>query len=437
MNSGEAHPHRVVLIIGAGAAGIAAALYLKDLGMTTIILEARNRRGGRCLTKDIKDFKVDLGASWIHCYGDTNPISDWVRKNKYPLDQNEIGLRVYFDEIEGPLTVAHVMEQQGNVSELLYKAQQKVKNNEKANLYDSINLEYLQIKTSQNDLKNRVLDMLLNKTEHYYAASLEELSTLYYDHTGYGEYGGDGTPTNGYGSLIEKMSEGLEIIYNQEVTEVNYCEGNVKVITKSGEKYEADHIIVTVSLGILKAKLIKFTPELPKRKQQAIEKLGFGLMNKIILKFKKNFWGEKVNSFSVSSNERGKFPWFYSFSNEKNVLCCFVTDKFAKNLEKNNDKEIIEAILEYLKSFNHEKEIELEDYIITRWGQDPYALGSYSYFASGSTPEDCDILKECLIKTVYFAGEACYKNNIGVCHGAFATGMEAAKMIILDNKLKN
>ena len=425
-----------IIIIGAGAAGISSALYLKSLGITPIILEASNRRGGRCLTQNLGDFKVDLGASWIHSYGDSNQIRDWVRKNKYPLVNEPQGERQYFDEIEGKFTITQLLEQHENASELIETAQRRGKDNEEANLYDLINPEYENIKKSQKDFQNRVLDMMLNKTEHYYAASLEELSAYYFDHTEYGEYGGDATPKDGYGTLMEKMSEGLDIIYNQEVIEINYSEGKVEVKTKNGEKFEANYAIITVSLGILKKNLIKFNPELPKEKQKVIDKLGFGLMNKIILRFRKNFWGSNVSCFSISSVERGKFPWFFNFSNEKNVLCCFVTDKFAKNLEKLTDQEIIDSVMEYLhKLYKNEKEIELEGYIITKWGQNPFALGSYSFFAAGSKPSDCDTLKESILKTVYFAGEACYKKNIGVCHGAYATGVEAAKSLIFENKM--
>lgn len=427
-----------VLIIGAGAAGIGAANYLISQGLKPIIIEARTRIGGRCLTQSLQGFNVDLGASWIHSYGDSNLIRQWIRANKYPLKKEQNGNdRKYFDEKNGEVLYPVLRTQQEILSYLMYSSLEKAKNNENMSIFDSISEEYFKIQKNQGELENRVLNRMLNQTEHYYAASLEELSALYYEYTGFGENGGDASPEDGYGKLLEKMAEKMNVVLGEEVEEVKYSEKNVKIFTKSKKVYEANFVIVTVPLGVLKAKKINFFPELPKIKQQAIEKLGFGLMNKIILKFKKNFWGEKVCSFSVCSEEKGKFPWFYSFSNEKNVLCCFVTDKFAKKVEKMNDEEIIFEILHFLRISLKTKDIELEDYIITRWGQDPYSMGSYSFFAAGSNPEDCEILSENILNTLYFAGEACYKKNIGVCHGAYATGEEAAKKLIFENKIQN
>lgn len=427
-----------IIIIGAGAAGIGAAKYLISQGLKPMILEARMRIGGRCFTQSLQGFNVDLGASWVHSYGDSNLIRQWIRANNYPLQKEQEGLEYkYFDEKNGEVLLTVLRTQQKYLSYLFYSSSEKAKNNENMSLFDSLSEEFIKIQKTQGELENRVLKRMLNQTEHFYGASLEELSALYYEYTGFGEYGGDATPRDGYGKLIEKMAEKINVVLGEEVEEVHYSEKNVKIFTKNKKNYEANFAIVTVPLGILKAKKINFFPELPKSKQEAISKLGFGVMNKIILKFKKNFWGEKVCKFSICSEEKGKFPWFYSFSNEINVLCCFVTDNFAKKMEKLTDEEIIFEILHFLRISLKTKDIELEDYVITRWGQDPFSMGSYSFFAAGSNPEDCEKLSENILKTVYFAGEACYKNNIGVCHGAYATGEEASKRLLFDNKILN
>jgi monoamine oxidase len=202
---------------------------------------------------------------------------------------------------------------------------------------------------------------------------------------------------------------------------------------KSSVIYTCNYVICTLPLGVLKSNIVKFNPELPIKKQEAINLLGFGLMNKIVLKFKNNFWGSSVQSFNVSTSTKGKFPWFFVLNDKESVLCCFVTDDFAKEIEDWEDEKIINSITIQLKN-TFRVEVSVIEYKITRWGKDEFALGSYSFFKYNSNPTHCDTLRENVDLKLFFAGEACYKNNLGVLHGAYSTGILAAEEII---KLSN
>jgi lysine-specific histone demethylase 1 len=229
-----------------------------------------------------------------------------------------------------------------------------------------------------------------------------------------------------------------------------------------GDPFEliGDCIVVTVSLGVLKASSIQFEPALPHHKMRAISRLGFGLLDKVVLVFKKIFWDMEVDWFSCTSEKRLDCkifmnPHYYtkkSFkgtnrnSNNNGVsnnttlsaqvngegdlwlLVAFVNSEFAKELEKQSDSEAAEQMLCILEKHygNQVRENFVKGYV-TRWALDPFALGSYSYATFGATPQDQQDLgapvPECQF---YFAGEASIRHYYGTVHGAFLSGQRAA-----------
>ena len=110
--------------------------------------------------------------------------------------------------------------------------------------------------------------------------------------------------------------------------------------------YFCKKVLASFPLGVLKSNSVAFTPGLPQQHKLAIQRLGMGLMNKVILSFSENFWGP-VYWVSVGCDERGKYPHFYNFSQaDKHILCCFLTDDFARKCELKEDEEIVREILE-------------------------------------------------------------------------------------------
>lgn len=110
-------------------------------------------------------------------------------------------------------------------------------------------------------------------------------------------------------------------------------------------------------MGLLKNKFINFTPELPEHYQKSIQNLGVGLMNKILVSFTENFWGNSA-WLSIGCEERGKFSHFYNFSqNGKHILCCFITDDFARKAENLSDEVIMEDFLSLLKKIYKTKKV--------------------------------------------------------------------------------
>lgn len=145
--------------------------------------------------------------------------------------------------------------------------------------------------------------------------------------------GDDFLPEGTYVNLIKKLSRDLNIEINKQVVSIDRRADNIILVRCSDKSiYCCKKIIISLPLAILKSKKVEMIPELPERHQQAIDALGVGLMNKILLSFSEKFWGPSY-WISIGHNERGKFPHFYDFSQHgKYLLCCFVTDDFARKM---------------------------------------------------------------------------------------------------------
>ena len=205
----------------------------------------------------------------------------------------------------------------------------------------------------------------------------------------------------------------------------------IKVITDK-KHYEADKVIVTVPLGILKKETIKFHPSLPDHKKQAIDNLGMGVLDKIVLKFPRAFWPQDKRVITYFSENYSGIYWFHNFYAHFSspILIGFIGGDAARELEKRDNKSILQEVMELLqKLFGHSIPNPL-DYFITRWANDPFAYGSYSYIPLGASGRDYDLLAEPIEDKVFFAGEATDKHFFATTHGAYFSGIRAAERII-------
>ncbi|KAL6176001.1 hypothetical protein ACLB2K_052637 [Fragaria x ananassa] len=174
--------------------------------------------------------------------------------------------------------------------------------------------------------------------------------------------------------------------------------------------------------------VIEFVPELPQRKKDAIQSLGFGLLNKVAILFPYNFWGGDLDTFGHLTEDpsmRGEFFLFYSYSSVSGgpLLVALVAGDAAIKFEQMSPLESVNRVLEILRGIFHPKGIAVPDPIqavCTRWGKDDFAYGSYSYVAVESIGDG----------RVFFAGEATNKQYPATMHGALLSGMREAANIL-------
>lgn len=244
------------------------------------------------------------------------------------------------------------------------------------------------------------------------AASLHNLSLKYWNQDDDFEFiGNHSTIHNGYSCIPMALTKGLNVQLNNVVRCIKYDTDGMEVITdnvkinKQGIVYRGDIVICTLTLGILKIatsglgslqkNAVKFNPPLPRWKRDAIQRLGFGNLNKVVLCFDRIFWDPNTNLFgNVGSTtaSRGELFLFWCLSSMP-VLLALVAGKSAAIMESVSDDVIVGRCLAVLKGIFGNAAVPLpKDSVVTRWRSDPWSRGSYSYVSLGSSGNDYDLL---------------------------------------------
>ncbi|MCJ1481028.1 hypothetical protein MMC06_001184 [Schaereria dolodes] len=218
------------------------------------------------------------------------------------------------------------------------------------------------------------------------------------------------------------------------------------VFCEDGDIIEADHIILTTPLGVLKKRSIDFKPELPPWKLTPIDRLGFGTLNKIILVYEEPFWDvdqdmvgllreaeieNSLNQDDYSSN-RGRFYLFWNCikTSGRPLLIALMAGDAAHQAESLSDVQIVSEVTQQLAKMFAQKSVpEPSEAIVTRWGKDRFACGSYSYVGSQSQPGDYEAMAQ-PVGNLYFAGEATCGTHPATVHGAYISGLRAASEVI-------
>ncbi|KAJ7536240.1 hypothetical protein O6H91_12G061700 [Diphasiastrum complanatum] len=297
-------------------------------------------------------------------------------------------------------------------------------------------------------LDRRIMDWHFANLEYGCAAELNKVSLPFWNQDDV--YGGFGGPhcmiKEGYGSLMGCLGEGLDIRLGQAVTEIRYSslefgksgefKREVKVKTKTGEEFIGEAVLVTIPLGCLKADTIKFLPSLPNWKLSSIKKLGFGVLNKVVLEFANVFWDEAVDYFGATAEDtdsRGRCFMFWNLKRmvDAPILVALVVGKAALEGEKVESAEQIGHALSILRKLYGEKSVpEPIALAVTSWGSDEYSRGAYSYVAMGASGEDYDIVGRPVDNCLFFAGEATCKEYPDTVGGAIISGIREAVRIV-------
>jgi polyamine oxidase len=419
VDSGAEH----VIVVGAGIAGLAAARRLREDGYRVTVLEGRDRIGGRVLTDDSLGVPIDLGAAWIHGESD-NPITELAAEadaETFVTDYESVTLYSGDGEIAADDADAGQAEWERIEGEL--EALQ-----DDAGDDDSLSDGLEEIEGSGTIEDPVAAWALASYAEADYAADADELSLRYYgsDEAFAGE---DLLFPRGYTQLVRTLADGTTVNLRQNVTAIRHGNDGLTVTTGRGD-LTADRVIVTLPLGVLQTGDVEFDPPLPAAKLDAIERLGMGTFNKVVLAFDEPFWPEDVHVLGLVGDQ----PLTHVVNGlpftEEPLLIGLLGGSAAREREALSDRD---TVADALAALSAAFETELPDpagALITRWAGDPFARGSYSYPAVGSTPEDRTILAEPIDDRVYFAGEATNAEYFGTVHGAFLSGTGAAERLL-------
>jgi hypothetical protein len=243
--------------------------------------------------------------------------------------------------------------------------------------------------------------------------------------------GEDVIVTNGFDKVTNFLAQGLDIRLNTRVTNINYS--NIKVaITSNGNIIEADYVIVSVPLGVLKNNGIVFTPELPTYKINAIANTNMGNVNKFLLVWNTPFWDTDLQYIGYTPDTKGKFNYYLNIKKFTPTygLMTFAFGNYATVTESMTDNQIINEIMLNLKGIYGNNIPNPANFLRTKWGQNINSFGAYSYPTNGSTSADFDILAYEVNNKVFFAGEHTEREYRGTVHGAYLSGIREADKII-------
>lgn len=421
-----------IVVVGAGMAGLAAARKLADAGKSVVIVEARDRIGGRLWTSGKwADAPLDLGATWIHGDSAANPITGLAQKaaartGTTSFERNSVYLA------DGSRAASTEIDRMENTRRQIRQALTAFQEQRVDQPLQQVVYQGLGYPASSSTEQERI-DYLLNTTyEHESSGAAQDLSALWFDDDSRFD-GGERLFLDGYNVLTQYLAAGLDVRLNHAVSAIRYDRDGATISTSRGE-VRASRVIVTLPLGVLQAGAVSFDPPLPEAKQQAIRSLGMGVLNKCYLRFERAFWDVEADwiNYVPPAGRKGAWAEWLSLARTtgKPVLLGFNAAQFGAQIETWSDAEIVADAMRTLRIMYGNAIPAPSDWQITRWGSDPYARGAYSYNKLGSAPAMRDELAANVGSTLLFAGEATERKYFQSVHGAYLSGERAANSIL-------
>ena len=430
----QAQPQKLdVIIVGAGIAGLAAARRLKSQGASVLILEARNRIGGRVWTdKSISGVSLDLGASWIQGING-NPIAALARNfnlRTLPTDFDNIALYDSGGRRFSNPEVERIETNYQNLIQRLDRLREAMQNGGEHDISLQAGIDQVLSRRVVNEKESTGLNYAIHAViEEEYATNASDLSLFNWDQDQ--EFGGQSVIfPRGYGQIADALARGMDIRLNQRVKRIEYSNPGVRIETDQST-LAAERVIVTLPLGVLKRGTITFSPALPEAKIKAISRLGMGVLNKVFLRFRRVFWPKDRDTFGVVSERKGEWAeWvdYYKYTGQP-VLLGLNSGKHARDLEGLDDQALVAAAMQVIRGVYGRSTPAPDGVVVTRWASDPFSLGAYSSIPPGANGKDYDTLAEPVGDRVFFAGEATSRSYPATVHGAFLSGEREAKRI--------
>lgn len=418
-----------VIIIGAGASGLMAAMQLSAGGRVVVVLEARERLGGRIHTIHSPGFgtAVEAGPEFVH--GDLPLTLGLLQKAGIPL--TPAGGKMYRSE-GGKWKTSH-----GPVKgwdDLLKRMGTLDKDMPVEAFLD----EYYP-GPENDDLRK----FMRRYAEGYDLADTRIASTSAL----YSEWSREDQPQRrvegGYERLISHMAgeaarQGCTIHTGAIVKEIDWSPGSVRVMSADGRRFTGSAALVTVPLGVLQSTAdekahITFFPSIPTR-LLAAGRMGYGSVIKILLQFKEPFWRERTPGLGFLISDQSLPVWWTQAPSEQALLTGWFGGPRTAAYRDSAPDQVIKAALHSLSVIFQLDETflrtSLQDSLVADWSRDPFALGAYS-FSAVEERKARQLLNTPVDNTLFFAGEALYEGDStpGTVEAALASGQAVAAAI--------
>ncbi len=410
------------LIIGAGAAGLAAARRLHDAGRRVRVLEARDRSGGRVFTDtSFASVPLERGAEFIH--GSAVATWRWVRAAGAATERWapwEGRLAVTAD---GVVATADLLDQLPDLRQV-----RAAEDTLAAYTGPERSLADWLADLQPGDLARRVAEARLS---HAACTTPERMSLHALAHEfataapGSGDY--DFKLPGGYAAVLTELARGLDIQLQQPITHISQDAGGVQVTCADGRTHAARAVVCTVPLAVLKTGSITFAPPLPTSTTGAIARLAMEPAMKITLRFREAFW--PADTTFITDRGDPILVW-WRVQPGVPLITAFLTGPRAARMGQRTSAEAIRAARDSLAAaFGAQVNQQFVDGLVTDWGADPWARGGYSSVPPGAHGQRA--LLAAPVGRLCFAGEAtATTDDPATVHGAMTSGERAAAEVL-------
>jgi monoamine oxidase len=435
-----------VVVIGAGAAGVAAARALHDAGVSVVVLEARDRIGGRMFTHRDPDAAVpiELGAEFVHGRaGELNELLDDAR-----LSSVDVAGERYAPAGRGLRPLTDFWEQLDRVMRRLPKQGASAPSGRRASKGDRSFREFLDTRPGGRRLA-RERRLALQWVEGFHAADARIISAHALADGGWPaddvEERRLARVIDGYDRVVDWLASPLaaRIRLGSVVTRVRWREGSVEVhIQHPGRPrpaIAARAAVIGVPLGVLKASPgdaggIEFVPPLD-RKQDALNCLAVGSVVRVVFRLRERIWAPQYDNLSFLHSNDPDFPtWWTSYPMRTPVIVGWCGGPAARRLSELPMDELksraVTSLSRQLRVSRSRLRLLVEGFWTHDWQHDPFARGAYSYVAVGGTDATAALARP-LRHTLFFAGEAVdTEGGTGTVDGAISSGRRSAKQVL-------
>jgi monoamine oxidase len=404
-----------IVVVGAGAAGIAAARKLTAAGRKVAVFEASNRIGGRCVT-DTRTFGVpyDTGAHWIHS-PDVNPLTRLAPRSAFDVYPAPPGMR---------FRIGRRNAREGEMEDFL-SASVRARRAFADAARGKTDVACAQVLPKDLGEWRDSVEFFLGP----FACGKELSDVSAVDFTRSAERDAGAFCRQGLGALLAKLAEGLPIELSRPVSEIESWRAGAEIVTPAGRTV-ARAVIVTASTNVLTSGKIRFAPELSKRQIDALAALKLGTYERIALELPGNPLRLQRDDLVFEKAASSSTGALLANASDTPLHYVDVGGKFAEALSARGRDAMTTFAVEWLSGLYG---IDLKTIVkrshATQWSKEPWVLGSFSSAAPGGAGSR-RILMETHKDRVFFAGEAIHETLWGTVAGAWESGERAADAVL-------
>lgn len=427
--------HFDTIVVGAGVAGLTAARLLARAGRRVVVLEARDRVGGRISTDRRYQLTTDMGASWIH--GITgSPVAAAAEAFGMPMVEFTVGGYqadsrpiAYYGPDGVRLTDAATRAYVADIHTVDQALVGVVAASAPDASYRDVTEAALDVQGWDAERTQRVREYLEHRAEEQYGAWIEDLAAHGLDDDVID--GDEVVFPDGYDRLPRRLAEGLDIRLIHVVSRVQWSAEGVLVTTDHG-LFAADSAIVTVPVGVLQSGDLEIEPALPEPVAGALGRLRMNAFEKVFLRFPTKFWDDGVYAIRQQGDEGRWWHSWYDLSalHGAPTLLTFAAGPAAVETRDWTEEEIVDSILTQLRRLYGERVAKPTSVHVTDWQDDPWSHGSYAYMTVGSRTSDHDDLATPIGGVLHLAGEATWTDDPATVTAALFSGHRAAQNVL-------